>query len=509
MNPFAWFRRGRRDELADEIQSHLEEKADELIARGMARADAEREARRVFGNVTRVKEAAGDVWRFEALLESVTTDVRYALRGFVQKPGFTIAVVLTLALGIGANAVVFALVNAVVLRPLPYPHAERLISLSQLNEEGRDGGTLHDVPYDDWARVTTTVESSAAYEEAQAVVVTADGPRRVDGLRATHAYFAIFGVRPIMGRTFDESETQLGAAPVVVLSEQLWRDRFKADSMVIGKHAVFDGAQRQIIGVLPASFAYGRSERFWIPLNAAPKPPPRGDGGEIFAYAVVARLREGVSIDAARAELATVLARQESLHRSTPVVMSLQERRHGETRRPLLLLFGAVGVLLLTACANIANLALARAARREREFALRLALGASRLRIVRFVLIESLMLSVGGAVLGLLFVQTSLGWFVRISPGSIGDAAQVQSIGVNGALIVYSSAVAIFTAVLFGLVPALTASRAPLNHTLANGAAQAAGSTRQSFARRALVVGELAVALVFLTGAGLVAKTFW
>src|SRR5215510_9140828 len=310
-NPFTWFRRSRLDDISDEIRSHIEEKTEALVAAGMSRADAESAARRAFGNVTSTQEAARDVWRLATLIEGLAADMRYALRGLIQKPGFSVAVILTLALGIGANAVVFALVNAVVLRPLPYPHAERLVSLSQMNEEGRDGRTLHDVPYDDWARVTTTVESSAAYEEAQAVLVTADGPRRIEGLRATHAYFAIFGVRPIMGRTFDESETQLGAAPVVVLSEQLWRDRFKADSTVIGKHAVFDAAKRQIIGVLPASFAYGRSERFWVPLRAAPQPPPPGDGGEIFAYSVVARLREGVSIDAARAELATVLARQE------------------------------------------------------------------------------------------------------------------------------------------------------------------------------------------------------
>src|SRR6185503_9721445 len=190
----------------------------------------------------------------------------------------------------------------------------------------------------------------------------------------------------------------------------------------------------------------------------------------------------------------------------TPVVITLYERRHGETRRPLLLLFGAVGVLLLTACANIANLALARAARREREFAIRLALGASRWRIVRFVLIENVALAAGGSLLGLLLVRVSLGWFVHISPGSIQNT---EAIGVSGALVVYASAVAILTALLFGMVPALTASRAAPNHTLANGTPQAAGSSRQSFARRALVIGELAIALVFLTGAGLVAKTFW
>src|SRR5262249_44129256 len=225
-------------------------------------------------------------------------------------------------------------------------------------------------------------------------------------------------------------------------------------------------------------------------------------------YSVVARLRADASIEAVQAELATIVGRlkQERHNEPAPVVMTLHERRYGATRRPLLILFGAVGVLLLTACANIANLALARAARREREFALRLALGASRWRIVRFVLIENLALALGGAALGLMLVRASLGWFVHVSPGSIQNT---EAIGVSGALILYTSAAAILTALFFGMAPALTASRAAPNHTLASGTQQAAGSRRHSFARRALVIGELAIALVFLTGAGLVGKTFW
>ena len=225
---------------------------------------------------------------------------------------------------------------------------------------------------------------------------------------------------------------------------------------------------------------------------------------------MVARLRPEATFEGVRAEVATVMTRLVSQGYGfvgrTPVVMTLHERRHGETRRPLLLLFGAVGVLLLTACANIANLALARASRREREFALRLALGASRWRIVRFVLIENLVLAVGGAMLGLLVVSASLGWFVRISPDAIRSTEAIQ---VNGTLVAYSFGMAILTALLFGLVPALTASRAAPNHTLASGTPHAAGSTRQSLVRHALVIGELAIALVFLTGTGLVAKTFW
>jgi putative ABC transport system permease protein len=509
MNPFTWFRRSRLNDVSDEIRSHIEEKTDEFVASGMSRADAELAARRAFGNVVKLQETARDVWRLAALIDSLATDVRYALRGLAQKPGFAIAVILTLALGIGANAVVFALVNAVVLRPLPYPDSDRIISASQ-HIEGRDGGVMQDYSYAEWTESTQTLESHAAYTEISAVLRTPEWSSKLTGLTTTYRYFSIFGVRPLLGRTYDESETLPGAPQVVVLSERLWRTKFGADPAAIGRTAQFDGVRRLVVGVLPEWFTYGRVEQFWIPMRVAPAPFVRNAAsGEVVLYSVVARLKAGVRLEAARSELATVVARLAAGHNEmvrTAVVMTLHERRHGETRRPLLLLFGAVGVLLLTACANIANLALARAARREREFALRLALGAGRWRIVRFVLIENLALAAGGAVLGMLLVSASLGWFVRISPGSIQN---VDGIGVSGALITYTSVVAIGAALLFGLAPALTASRSALNRILASGTSQAAGSRRQSRARRALVVGQLAVALVFLTGAGLVAKTFW
>jgi len=474
MNPFTWFRRSRLNDVSDEIRSHIEEKTDEFVASGMSRADAELAARRAFGNVVKLQETARDVWRLATLIDSLATDVRNALRGLVQKPGFTIAVILTLALGIGANAVVFALVNAVVLRPLPYPDSDRIISLSQLG-----GRTLNDLPYTDWSQTTRSVESSSAYGGGLAVLKTQRGPQRIEGLWTTPPYFGIFGVRPLMGRTYDESETKPGGPQVVVLSEPLWREWFGADSAIVGKSILFDEKPRTVIGVLPAKFTEGRLERFWVPLHVAPLiRQPNAPSDEW--HSVVARLRTSASIDNVHAELATVMARlrQEGYAayvEGTPVVMTLHERRHGETRRPLLLLFGAVGVLLLAACANIANLTLARAARREREFALRLALGASRWRIVRFVLIENLALAVGGALVGLLLVRASLGWFVHISPGAI---QSTEPIGVSGALVLYASAVAILTALLFGMVPALTASRAAPNHTLASGSQQAAGSRR-------------------------------
>src|SRR5262252_4419073 len=514
MNPFTWFRRSRLNDVSDEIRSHLEEKTDEFVASGMSRADAELAARRAFGNVVKLQETARDVWRLAALIDSLATDVRYALRGLAQKPGFAIAVILTLALGIGANAVLFALVNAVVLRPLPYPNADRLIYIQQINLEG-GAEPLTDLMYADWTALTKSTDLAAAYDETREVLTLPDGKGaiRVPGLRVTHSYFSVFGVRPIFGRLFDSSEALPGGPQVVLLSEPLWRERFAADSAAVGRSAEFDGTRRLVVGVLPRSFTVGRSEQYWVPLHIAPvRVTGPQESGEHIAYPVVARLRAGASAAAVQAEVEMVMTRLRSVwdglvgRDSRPVVTSLHEQRYGESRKPLLLLFGAVGVLLLTACANIANLALARAARREREFALRLALGASRWRIVRFVLIENLALAAGGAVLGMLLVRASLGWFVRISPGSIQN---VDGIGVSGALITYTSVVAIVTALLFGLAPALTASRAALNRILASGTSQAAGSRRQSRARRALVVGQLAVALVFLTGAGLVAKTFW
>jgi putative ABC transport system permease protein len=511
MTWFGWLRRSRRDDLSDEIQSHLEEKTEALIATGLSCADAEREARRAFGNVAQVKEVAGDVWRLDSHVQGLVRDTRHALRGLIQKPGYALAVVLTLALAIGANAVVFALVHALVLRPLPYPNSERIVSISQAGRDGRDGRTLNELPYANWTQMTQTVESYAAYGEIDAVVGLPDGPARITGLAATPQYFGIFQVRPFMGRTFDESEALPGGSKVVVLSEPLWRELFGDDATTLGRNVAIDNVPRQVIGVLPESFTAGRSERFWIPERVAPeRTPPQASGGEWNGYSVAARMRDGMTFETVKAEVTVVMDRLKQdgydIYAGTPVVMTLHERRHGDTRRPLLLLLSAVGVLLLTACANIANLALARASRREREFALRLALGAGRWRVVRFVLIENLLLAAGGALLGVLLVTLSLGWFVRISPESIHTAG---TIAVSGALVAYASAIALLTAILFGLLPALTAARAAPNTTLAAATRHAAGSQRQSRLRHALVVAELATALVFLTGAGLVAKTFW
>jgi hypothetical protein len=312
MKWIGWWRQSHLDDLSAEIQSHLEERTDALIATGLSRVDAEREARRAFGDVTRTKEAAGDVWRLESHIDNLGRDIRHALRGLVQQPGYTLAVIVTLALGIGANAVVFALVHALALRPLPYPHSDRIISISQAGRDGRDGRALHEIPYVDWTQMTQAVDAYAAYGGKAAVVGTPDGPVRIEGLGATTSYFGIFGVRPLMGRTFDESETLPGGPKVVVLSEPLWRDQFGGDAAMLGKTVTIDDIPRQVIGVLPASFTVGRSERFWIPLRVAPERTPPGPDSEWgYAYSVVARLRAGANLETVRAELVVVMDRLE------------------------------------------------------------------------------------------------------------------------------------------------------------------------------------------------------
>src|SRR5262245_16499703 len=218
-NPFTWFRRSRLDDISDEIRSHIEEKTDALVAAGMSRAEAEAAARRAFGNVTSTQEAARDVWRFASFVDNLIGDTRHALRGLVNRPGYAIAVILTLALGIGANAVVFALVNAVVLRPLPYPNADRLIYIQQIN--GERGEPLSDLMYADWTALTKSTDLAAAYDETRAVLNLPDSAIRVTRLRVTHSYFSLFGVRPVLGRLFDSTDALPGKPQVVLLSEPL------------------------------------------------------------------------------------------------------------------------------------------------------------------------------------------------------------------------------------------------------------------------------------------------
>ena len=437
-------------------------------------------------------------------MNSMLQDLRYALRQLAKSSGFTGVAVLTLALGIGANSALFTIVNAVILRPLPYPHAERLLSLSE-SDKGVDISVVSGPTYAEWLRSARSLSALAAYAPTRALVRGAEEPELVDGLLATASYFTVMAVSPARGRAFTADEDRPGGPAVVVLSDQLWRRMFAADSALIGRTALFDGKPQTVIGIMPPSFTTTRGSQYWMPMRLDPAPPT----GTTFYYYVLARLRPDASIDSPRAELAA-LARRLDAERSadqrgrTPVVMTLHERRHGDTRPALLILLGAVGVLLLIACANVCNLLLARGARRRKEFAVRLALGASRWRLIRYLLVESVALSLSGGVLGLFVAFLAVSPFVRIAPATV---ARVEGIEVDATVLGFTFAVAVMAGVIFGLIPALEAGRADLGHAL-SGSLRATGSARQHSVGRALIVFELATTLVLLTCAGLLTHSF-
>jgi predicted permease len=503
----AWLRRDTADrETADEFAFHIEQQTAKHIAAGYSADDARRMALREFGGGTLYGETVRETRGLP--LDGVVADLRHAARTLARAPGFSLAVVLTLALGIGANAAMFTIVNAVLFRPLPYPESERIVSLSRV-DDGRDTRLLDDAMIIALtAGGAPSLEAVAAASSSDMVVQTGDGPRLITGSRASSQYFAVYGFAPLQGRTYTADEDTPSAPAVAVLSEQLWRNVFAADPGVLGRSVLIDDKAHTVIGVMPAALTTARRAQFWIPLRLTPPRP-----GTVRGLSTVGRLRHGASGAAVVAEMNTVRqrlqgdlsAQQQNQRRDVrSVVMTLHERRFGDSRRALMLLWTTVAVLLVMACANIANLSLARATRREREFSLRLALGASRLRVVRYVLCESLLLSTAGAALGAILAMTTVGYFVRISPGSVANAVGVR---VDGTALGFTLLVAVVTAVLFGLVPALRAARGQVSAALANGTPRTAGSRREHLARRMLIIGQLAAALVMLTGASLVTKT--
>ena len=484
----------RHSDFNEEIEAHLQLEVDRLIAQGMAPGDAALAARKTFGNVGMAHDRFHDAQPMHWLFD-LASDLRHATRTLLRSPGFTAAVVITLALGIGANSAMFTIVNAVLFRPLPYPDPDGLVSISR-TIEGIDQGQITDDVFRQLdGGAAPSLRAVAAQSGGSSVVKLGDTPEQLYNVRVTPRYFEVFGIHPLLGRTFSAAEAQPGGADVVVLSEQLWRDRFGADSSIVGRSIIIDERPHAVLGVMPA--ALSTSHPFWTPLRIGPPVP-----NTRWHYAVTGRLHEGATAEALRTEIETITQRPEGGQPgSRIVVMTVHERRFGESRLPLMLLWGTVGVLLLIACANIANLSLARATGREREFSLRLALGAGRRRVIRYVLCESAVLAVAGGALGAVLAAASVGWFVRISPGAVRSA---QNVRVDALALGFTLTIAMLTAFASGLVPAL---RAAGGRFQLMGTPRAAGSRRENMLRRVLIVGQLAGALVMLTGAAIVTKT--
>jgi putative ABC transport system permease protein len=436
-------------------------------------------------------------------------EFRLALRSLRNRPLFAVVAFITLALGIGATSTLFTIVNAVLLRPLPYPDAGQIVSVSEMMN-GQDGQVAAAPDYFNWARGARSFTAFAMYNGTSRVLTGRGDAARITGGEATAGLFSVLGVQPSLGRAFRADEDVPHGPHVVLLGNDLWRSRFGGDSAVVGTSVTLDGDPYTVIGVMPAEFAFPKGAQFWTPEQLDPTPNPRSIG---FGP-VLGRLKSGVSIDAARAELSALTRAQDPatsvahmFHQppAEAVVMTLRDRAAGSAKQPLLLLFGAVGFLLLIACANVANLLLARAASRQREFAVRVAMGATRWRLARQLLVESLVVSVVGGALGLLIPLWSLAYFVRISPTSV---ARVENIHLNVTVLAFSVGVSLLTGVLFGLVPAFSATHADVSGTLKEGGVRATGSAAQHRIRQTLVVAELATALVLLTGAGLLTRSF-
>ena len=498
-------------ELDEELRYHLEREAELNVAAGMAPEEARLAALREFGGVTRAKEECREA-RGVRLLRDVWQDVRYGLRTFRKKPGFTLVAVSTLALGIGANAAIFSAVNGVLLKSLPFPDPERLAALYETNESGREIAVAFP-DYLDWRAGASAFEEMGARTPAGGVLTGEEGPERVTGRLVTASFFRTLGVRPAAGRFFTEEEDRPGGGRLIVLSHGLWLRRYGGDPGVVGRDVTFNGASWTVAGVMPPQFDfYGENNlnnQFFIPLGQLADQKWMHERAS-HVVMVTARLKPGVTMGQARAQLEALAARlaeqfPETNGSTGARLNSFLDDYVGEARPALLMLMTAVGAVLLIACANVANLLLVRAAARRKEIALRVALGAGRGRVVRQLLTESLLLAAGGGALGLLFAWWGVAAFSRLTPDVLPRA---EGISLDGRALGFTLALTLLTGVAFGLVPALQTSKADLNDAMKGGGVGGGSSAGGRWLRSGLVVTEVALSLVLLIGAGLLLRSF-
>ncbi len=501
----ALFRKDQlEDELADELSFHLEMEIEENRRAGMSAAEARRAALTKLGGLERTKvlyrEQRGLPW-----LESLAQDLRHAGRTIRRSPGFTAVALVSLALGIGANTAMFSVGNALVLRPMPYPEPDRLVSLYEtgITQGGYAEGSVSMPNLDDWRHGSTKFDEMACYTNAGANLATDAAAVRVFGARVEAGVFRALGVGPAMGRVILDEENTLGRERVVVLSHSLWLRQFGGDPDIVGRAVRVNGSDHQVVGVMPAGFEFPprSSAEIWLPFYTTPEQPWQLERGSHWVQ-VIGRLAPGVNLGDARAELNTVAARLRDEYPENSTRGVTMRPLHLETVRGtfgiVFVLGGAVGFVLLLACANVANLTLARAVARRRELAVRMAIGAGRWRLVRLLLIESLALAIAGGLMGLA-VSGPIVTALLALPGNPLPAG--YAIGIDGTVLVYCAIATLAAGLLAGLMPALNASRLNLQTALKEG--DAAASLSLTRPRSLLAVAEVALALVLVIGAAL------
>lgn len=505
-----FFKRKQKD-LDAEINSHLDMAARDHKEQGSSDREAREAALREFGNVGLVKEVTREMWS-GMFLETFLQDVRYGLRMLLKAPGFALTAVLTLALGIGANTAVFSVINGVLLDSLPYPESNRIVVLFQ-KYPSFPKGSISYPNFQDWRRMNRSLSAIAAYRNTGVTLVGRGVPEIFHGEMISAGFFEIVGVRPLLGRTFTAAEDQKGADPVALISERLWRRKFNGDPGIVGQRAILDDVGRTIVGVIPASFDLKiHNFQNWLP-NDVYIPigqftdPNFLDRGSAWGTNAIARLRPGVTFQQADEDLARVSRELAATYPDQDAGMGinmvpLREEIVGDVRPVLLVLLGAVFFVLLIACANVANLLLARSNTRQREFAVRVALGAGRMRLIRQLLTESVLLAAAGGALGVLLAH----WVLQVALSNIPNTLpRTRGMGLNPAVLLFALLVSMFVGIAFGLAPAFKSSRSNPGRPLQESGRSLAG--HRSAAQSAFVVAEMAMALVLLVGAGLMVRT--
>ncbi|HET9176893.1 MAG TPA: ABC transporter permease [Terriglobia bacterium] len=512
-----WYQRFFRRKLTEshldaELRFHLEQRIADLVAAGMVPEEARRHARVEFGGLDQVKEECRDVGAAR-FIETLIRDLRYGLRQLRRNPGFTAVAVITLALGIGANTAIFSVVNAVLLRPLPYKNADRLVTVWSYNKSrGFDTDQVSPPDFVDWHSENHVFQSMAASTEAEYTLTGEGDPALIIAYAFSPEYFHVLGVQPLLGRTFLPAEDQPGKDHVTVLSYSFWQSRFGGDRNLIGKSITLNGEPYTVVGIMPPDFQYPTFTELWTPLTV----PPEAANDRGYRYLrVMARLKPGVTIQQAQTEMNTIAGRlaleypKTNKDQDATNLISLRQMISGDIRPALLVLLCAVGVVLLIACVNVANLLLAKTAGRQKEISVRVALGVGRSRLVRQFLAESVLLGLCGGTLGVPLALWGGQASVAMFPPNIFNIniPHLERIPIDGRVLGFSLGVSLLVGLVFGLIPALQGGGANINEALKESGRSMAGSAQRLRFRNGLVISEIALSLGLLVAAGLALKS--